>query len=107
MEPSGPTTHLQGLSNNKYPERNQSNSLNCHHLRSILIVSSRLCVGLPRGLFPVSLPVNILKGLLTSCILAIYPAHLNLLDLITINTFKYHVFVPMGRFQLEKKIILI
>ena len=27
-------------------------------------------------------------------------------DTLSINTFKYHVFAPMGRFQLESKLIL-
>ena len=39
-------------------------------LRSILILSSYLRLGLPKGLFPVGLPVKILKALLTSSILA-------------------------------------
>ena len=33
-------------------------------LRFILILSSHLRLGLPKGLFPVGLPVNILKALL-------------------------------------------
>ena len=37
-------------------------------------------VNLPKGLFPVDLPVKILKELLPSSILAIRLAHLNLLD---------------------------
>ena len=36
-------------------------------------------------LFPVGLPVKMLKALLPSSILAICPAHLNLLDLITLT----------------------
>ena len=39
----------------------------------------------PTGHFPVGLPVKILKALLLSCILATYPVHLNLLDLITLT----------------------
>ena len=39
----------------------------------------------PKGLFPVGLPVKILKALLPSSILATCPAHLNLLDLITLT----------------------
>ena len=42
--------------------------------------------GLPKGLFPVGLPVKILKALLPSSILATCPAHPNLLDLITLTT---------------------
>ena len=53
--------------------------------RSILILSSHLRVSLPKGLFPVGLPVKILKALLPSSILATCPAHLNLLDLITLT----------------------
>ena len=66
-------THSQGLSNNSYPEPNQPNS-------SILILSSHLHLGLPKGLFPVGLPVKILKALLPSSILAF-----SLPDLITLT----------------------
>ena len=62
MEPGGSMPHSQGLSNNPYPELNQ-----------------------PKGLFPVGLPVKILKALLPSSILATCLAHLNLLDLITLT----------------------
>ena len=40
---------------------------------------------LSKGLFPVGLPVNILKAVLPSSILATCPAHLSLLDLITLT----------------------
>ena len=50
----------------------------CH-----LILSSQLYVGLPRHLFPASLRAEIIKALLPS-ILATYPAHLYLLDWITL-----------------------
>ena len=52
--------------------------------RSILLLPSHLRLGLLKGLIPVGLPVNILKALLLSSILATCPAHLNLLDLITL-----------------------
>ena len=42
-------------------------------------------IDLPKGPFPVDLPVKILKALLPSSILATCPAHLNLLDLITLT----------------------
>ena len=48
-------------------------------------------LGLPKGLPPVGLPVKILKALLPSSILAACPAHLNLLDLITLNGKHYEV----------------
>ena len=38
-------------------------------LRSILILSSHLRLGLPKGLFPAGVPVEILKELLSSYIL--------------------------------------
>ena len=62
------------------------------------MLSSQLLLGLPNGLFPVGLPVKILKALLPSSILATCPAHLNLLDLITLTIFgerykeKHHTF---------------
>ena len=48
-------------------------------------MSSHLCLGLPKGLFPAGIPVKILKELLHSSILATWLAHLNLLDLITLT----------------------
>ena len=79
--------HSQGLSNNSYPEPNQPKlpALIPISSRSILILSSHLRIGLPKGLFPVGLPVKILKALLPSSILATCPAYLNLLDLITLT----------------------
>ena len=59
MEPGGSMPHSQGLSNNTYPELNQPSS------RSVLILSSDLCLGLPKGIFPVGLPVKILKNIPT------------------------------------------
>ena len=76
--------HSQGLSNNSYPEPNQPISLHPISSRSILILSSHLRLGLPKGLFPVGLPVKILKALLPCSILATW-SHLNLLDLITLT----------------------
>ena len=69
MKPGGSMPHSQGLSNNSYPEPNQPNSR----------------LGLPKGLFPVGLLDKILKALVPSSILATCPAHLNLLDLITLT----------------------
>ena len=74
MEPGGSMSHSQGLSNNSYPELNQPNSL---HSRLILILSSHLRLGLPKDLFPVGLPVKILKAILPSSIEAICPPHFN------------------------------
>ena len=58
--------HSQGLFNNPY---SQSNQLNSSYWHLFLILSSYLRLGLPKGLFPVGLPVNILKALLPSPIL--------------------------------------
>ena len=52
-------------------------------LRSIRILSSHLHLGLPKGVFPVGLAMRMLKALLPSSILATWPAHLNIKDLIT------------------------
>ena len=54
------------------------------YLRSVLILSSHLSLGFPNDLFPVRKPAKILKVLPPSSILATRPAHLNLLDLITL-----------------------
>ena len=55
-------------------------------LRSILILASHLYLGLPKSMFIVGLAVKILKVLLPIYILATWPAHLKLLDLITLRT---------------------
>ena len=74
------------LSNNPYhePISTQLPALIPTSSRSILILSSRLRLGLPKDLFPVGLPVKISKALL-SFIIATYCAYLNLLDLITLD----------------------
>ena len=70
MKPGGSIPHSQGLSNNPYPEPNQHNSsydtyFSKIHSKIVLPFTPR-----PKGLFPVGLPVKILKGLLPSSILA-------------------------------------
>ena len=63
--------HSQGLSENPYPEPNQPNSPHRYvSSRFILILSSHLRVGLPKALFPVSLPVKILAACPANCLLS-------------------------------------
>ena len=72
MEPVGSMPHSQEPS---HPEPNQPNFfiLIPTSFRSILILSSYLCLGLPNGLFPAGVPVKILKAFLASSILATWP----------------------------------
>jgi hypothetical protein len=51
-------------------------------LRSILILSTYLCLGSPNGLFPPGFPTNIIHAFLFGPIRATYPAHLFNLELI-------------------------
>ena len=71
MEPEDSIPHSQRASSNPYPEPNQPKFLVLIpiYLRSILILSSHLRLGIPIGLFPAGLPVKILKAVLPSSIL--------------------------------------
>ena len=83
-----PCSH--GLSNYPYPELQTAQFLVLIpiSLRSILILSSHLRLALPKGIFPVGVPVKILKTLLPSSILPTWSAYPNLLDLI-----RYHDYI--------------
>jgi hypothetical protein len=49
------------------------------------IILPFLCLGLPKGLFPVGLSANILEALLIFFHFSYLPAHLILLDLIVVD----------------------
>ena len=57
MGPEGSIPHSQGCSNNPYPDPNQPNSSHCTYFFKIhLNIVTHLCLGLPKGLFPVGVP---------------------------------------------------
>ena len=74
MEPEGSMPHSQGLSNNSYPESNQPQFLVLIHisLRSVQILPFHLCLGLPKGLFPVGVPVKIFPLWLHDLLISIF-----------------------------------
>ena len=80
-------SHTQELSNNPCPEPNQPNSSYWYifFLSYILILSSHLRLGFPKGLFPGVVPIKILRALLTYSFLARWSAHLSHLDVITLT----------------------
>ena len=84
MELGGLISISQGLSNKSlsWAESTQFLVLVLTYLGSILILSSHLRLGLPKSLFPLDLSVKLLKALPPS-IMATWPAHQKILDLIT------------------------
>ena len=60
-------------------------------LRSILIFPCHLCLGLPKWIFLVGLPVKILRAFLLFSILVTWPSHLSFLDLIALTILNYEV----------------
>ena len=83
MEPGGSIPHSKGTSNNLYPEPKQPNSFRIDSY--VFKIHSNIALGLPNGIFPVGLLVKILKALPPSSVLVKFPAHLNLLVLITLT----------------------
>ena len=78
--------HSQKLSNNSYPELiNPIPHIYTYLFKIHSNIVFHICVDLPRGLFPVGLPVKILKALLSSPIMVTCPAYLYLLDFITLT----------------------
>jgi hypothetical protein len=93
MEPEGSLPCSQEPATGHYPELHASSP----HLsilfllKSILILSSHLRLGLPNGLFPSGRPTKILYVFLFTPVRATFPAHLVLLDLITVIIFLWSV----------------
>ena len=59
-----------------------------YFFKIILPLTSYVRLGLPTGIFSYRLLVHILKALQPSSILATWPAHLSLIDLITLTIYE-------------------
>ena len=84
MEPEGLLLHIQGPATCPYLEQDRSSP--CPHLtslRSILVLSSHLHLGLPICFLLSGFPAKILCAPLLSPIPPTCPTHLSLIDLIT------------------------
>jgi hypothetical protein len=81
MEPKGSLPHSHEPASCLNSEPDQSGPCTPSHLRSILILSSHLCLGLPSGLSPLGFPTKTLHAPLPHT--RYMATHLILLDLIT------------------------
>ena len=83
MEPKGSLPHSQAAGTCPWARSIQSIPPHPTSWKSILILSSHLCLGLPSGQFPSGFPTTTLHIPLLSPTRATCPAHLILFDLIT------------------------
>ena len=73
MEPRGSIPHSQGLYNSLILIMSRINPIlriDNYFFKNILILPSHLRLGLPKGRFPIHLPVKIMKALLPPSVLA-------------------------------------
>ena len=78
-------SHSQGFSNNIYLEMNHIPRIDIYIFKiPILIFCSPLCLNLPRGLFPLGLPLQVLLAFLSSFFQAACPVHLIIIIIIII-----------------------
>ena len=86
MKPGGSMPHHKGSRIIPILSRiNPIPRIDTYLFKLILVLSSHLRLGFPKGLLHVGLPVKILKALLPSSILTTLPAQPNLLYLITLT----------------------
>jgi hypothetical protein len=112
MEPKGSLRCSQEPSTGPYPEPDRSSP---YHLRSLLILSTHLRLGLPSGLFPSGVPTNILYAFLFSPIRATCRAHLILLRFIILIMFEDNnntnfnpefYFIPVNRQYMTQRTVI-
>jgi hypothetical protein len=97
MEPKGSLQLSQFPATCPYTEPAQSVPYSYIPLPEDVILSSHLCLGLPRGLFPSGFPTQILYTPLPSTVRATCPAHL----IIFYTYVRYFIYKRVAREQYE------